>query len=876
MEVVDLEELNTLSHDTILDILKSRYARDEIYTWASRTLVAINPYKQIKNCYYQETQQKLYDSSKPHIYSIAEEALSTLKSPHSDSVDASIIVSGESGSGKTESTKHLLRYLTVLTSTHQQASHIEKHILASNPVLEAFGNARTSYNDNSSRFGKYIILQYGAEQQLVGAHIQAYLLEKTRVVHQGLGHSNFHVFYQFLEGLTVTERGRYLPDCETYNYAQSPCNDTKSSCWADTLSALARSGFTQSNIDDICSTLGAILCLGNIELREDSLADRVEIAGTSEACMTKASSLLGIEVPTLERLLSYRCISASHARRRSVFHSPCTLAEAKARKGCLAKLLYDRLFCWLVEKINASIKCKDYKSFIGLLDIYGFESFQENSLEQLCINYANERLQQYFIQHYLRDLQAEYEEEGIVWQHVNITSDNISCIQLISGKQGIFALLNEECHLSRLHPKENLSELVFSSIGPHSHLKCSQKDLIRKRFGICHYADTVTYSSDSLVEKNKDLIPPDIIDTISGSRQSFISHLLDAVSTSDKPKQQKKTVLSRFKNSLDELLSALRTTECQYIRCIKPNREAKPGFLDIAYMDRQLKACGVMETVRIRSQVYAHRSRYEHFLSTYKTLRPHSILLSEDKENELPSSSRAVRQRRRTLLPSAELNRSVSEVMGGSVDAQSPQGRKSTCKKTCRMILLSVLGPDMVTGNVVFGTTKLFIKSLRVVDLLDSAVHKKLSAAAFTIQCIWRRHHRRKRQLLFSHSAAVIVRAMRRIMEGKRLQHSNHGLTRKHLSVRPNTPLTTEADQDVSAKPADPIFKKQQAARPCSSYKILFRKPGLVSIRRVCNVRLAERFHVRVSSLLKHSHIPSVHDSQSCSLVDCMSDRLDK
>ncbi|KAF4012053.1 hypothetical protein G4228_004144 [Cervus hanglu yarkandensis] len=513
---------------------------------------------------------------RPHIFTVGEQTYRNVRSLI-EPVNQSIVVSGESGAGKTWTSRCLMKFYAVVAASptswesHKVAERIEQRILNSNPIMEAFGNACTLRNNNSSRFGKFIQLQLNGAQQMTGAAVQTYLLEKTRVACQAPSERNFHIFYQALAGLLHLGNTRFA---DSGNEAQ-PCplvNDAQ------------------------CSVRTSALLLG---LPEDHLLETLRI----------------------------RTIRAG--RDQQVFRKPCSQAECDTRRDCLAKLVYARLFDWLVSVINSSICATpdSWTTFIGLLDVYGFESFPNNSLEQLCINYANEKLQQHFVAHYLRAQQEEYAVEGLAWSFVSY-QDNQPCLDLIEGSPvSICSLLNEECRLNRPSSAAQLQTRIESALTGRPRLG---RDRLSPEpsFIVLHYAGPVRYRTAGLVEKNKDPVPPELTRLLQQSQDPLLKVLFPAdpeEKSQEEPSGQNRapvlTVVSKFKASLEQLLQVLHGTTPHYIRCIKPNSQAQAQIFHREEVLSQLEACGLVETIHISAAGFPIRVSHRNFLERYKLLR---------------------------------------------------------------------------------------------------------------------------------------------------------------------------------------------------------------------------------------------------------------
>lgn len=451
----DLTKVNPVTLETVLRCLQARYSADTFYTNAGCTLVALNPFKPVPQLYSSELMREYHAAPqpqklKPHIFTVGEQTYRNVKSLI-EPVNQSIIVSGESGAGKTWTSRCLMKFYTVVATSptsqesHKIAERIEQRILNSNPVMEAFGNACTLRNTNSSRFGKFIQLQLNRAQQMTGAAIQTYLLEKTRVARQASNERNFHIFYQICKGASAKERLQWhLPEGAAFSWLPNPEWSLEEDSFEVTREAMLHLGIDVPTQENIFKVLSGLLHLGNLHFAEfDDEAQPCQLKPNANCSLSTSASLLLLPEEPLLDTLRIRTIRAG--RQQQVFRKPCSQAECDTRRDCLAKLVYARLFDWLVSVINSSI-CADpgsWTSFIGLLDVYGFESFPDNSLEQLCINYANEKLQQHFVAHYLRAQQEEYAVEGLEWSFVNY-QDNQTCLDLIEGSPiSICSLINE-------------------------------------------------------------------------------------------------------------------------------------------------------------------------------------------------------------------------------------------------------------------------------------------------------------------------------------------------------------------------------------------------------------------------------------------------
>uniref|UniRef100_A0A3Q2XBR0 Myosin IH n=1 Tax=Hippocampus comes TaxID=109280 RepID=A0A3Q2XBR0_HIPCM len=617
------------SETAFLDNLRKRFHENLIYTYIGTLLVSLNPYKELD--IYSKKQMDTYMGVNffelpPHIYALADNVFRTMMSEFNNHF---ILISGESGAGKTEACKKILHFYAVSCPSTKILNNVRDRLLLSNPVLEAFGNAKTLKNDNSSRFGKYMDIQFDHQGGAVGGHILSYLLEKSRVVHQNHGERNFHIFYQLVDG-GDEDLLRWLGlrrDCQHYNYlVQGDCAKVSSvndrSDWRTVRKALSVVDFSESDVEHLFGIVASVLHLGNLKFEADT---RGYAALHNSQEMHWLSKLLGIPAQVLQQGLTHRKIEA---KTEEVF-SPFSVDHAVYARDALAKAVYGRTFNWLVNKINESLANVDSsrKTVIGLLDIYGFEVFTVNSFEQFCINYCNEKLQQLFIQLTLKSEQAEYEMEGVEWEPVPYFNNKIICDLVEEKHRGIISLLDEEC----LRPGEatdfTLLEKMEEIIGGHPHFvthkladQKTRKSLARGDFRLLHYAGEVTYSVVGFLDKNNDLLYRNGKEVMQQSKNLIIKHCFPP----SEPDQKKRpeTVVTQFKSSLVGLIEILGTKEPWYVRCIKPNEAKEPGRFDDVLVRHQVKYLGLMEHLRVRRAGFAYRRKYEIFLQRYKPLCP--------------------------------------------------------------------------------------------------------------------------------------------------------------------------------------------------------------------------------------------------------------
>ena len=572
-----------------------------------------------------------------------------------DNKNQTIVVSGESGAGKTVSAKYIMRYFATRESPDQPGkrtkgisdamSETEEQILATNPVMEAFGNAKTTRNDNSSRFGKYIEILFDKKTEIIGARIRTYLLERSRLVFQPLKERNYHIFYQLVAGATEAERQEWgllpIEHLEYLNQGGAPVIDgvDDKAEFNATRQSLTTIGVSPNKQNEIFRLLSALLHLGNIKItttRTDS------VLPSTEPSLMKACHMLGVDAGEFAKWT----VKKQLITRGEKIMSNLTQQQAVVVRDSVAKFIYSALFDWLVQSINAGLATEEVSNravtFIGVLDIYGFEHFAKNSFEQFCINYANEKLQQEFNQHVFKLEQEEYLKEEIDWTFIDF-SDNQPCIDLIEAKMGILSLLDEESRLPMGSDEQFVTKLH------HNFANDKSKYYKKPRFGkssftVCHYAIDVTYESDGFIDKNRDTVPDEHMEVLRNASNPFLGEVLDAASAvrdkeaasmtaSTKPvatpgrrpgvaANRKPTLGGIFKSSLIELMNTINSTDVHYIRCIKPNEGKEAWKFEGPMVLSQLRACGVLETVRISCAGYPTRWTYEEFALRYYMLIP--------------------------------------------------------------------------------------------------------------------------------------------------------------------------------------------------------------------------------------------------------------
>lgn len=671
----NLIKLPFLNEPAILHCLQERYEAGLIYTYTGPILIAVNPFKRV-NLYTQAILDEYYNKGlmksmgadvgtelSPHVYAIADNAYRQMMgvivrgNSNDKSGDQrcnqSILISGESGAGKTESTKVVLSYLTTVgraidSSESFQGSIMEK-VLQSNPILEAFGNAKTKRNDNSSRFGKFIQLNFNRRGNLIGGSIKTYLLEKVRLPLQQTGERNFHIFYQLVAGSSEEERRRLgLTRLEDFNYTSKSgiflLNNVNDAEEFETLkSALSTLKFAEADQNHLLDIVSGILHLGQLQFQSfvDGEGEGSVVESTPEnvSSLELCTSLLGLTASQLTDALTIRQISAAG----ETYFKKMTKLQAADGRDALAKAIYGKLFDWIVATINTRIEVDpvNVKATIGVLDIFGFESFAINSFEQLCINYANETLQQQFNQFIFKLEQIEYEREKIEWSFIQFP-DNKDCLELIEHKiHGIFSMLDDECRLPKASD-EKFASRMYKEYAANGRFGATAAQKRSGKFSVNHYAGSVEYTVVTFVEKNKDELPKEANNLLQSSSnqllKTFFRPAISAaaidVDTAVIPAAKRKSlgapkpaaaavvqsVGTQFKDQLNNLMSTIYATAPHYIRCLKPNDQNVADNFTRLRITEQLRYGGVLEAVRVARSGFPVRLAHEEFYRRYKMI----------------------------------------------------------------------------------------------------------------------------------------------------------------------------------------------------------------------------------------------------------------
>ncbi|XP_036603324.1 myosin-14 isoform X1 [Trichosurus vulpecula] len=654
----DMADLTCLNEASVLHNLRERYYSSLIYTYSGLFCVVINPYKQLP--IYTEAIVEMYRGKKrhevpPHVYAVTEGAY---RSMLQDREDQSILCTGESGAGKTENTKKVIQYLAHVASSpkgrREQGAptpasmvaygELERQLLQANPILEAFGNAKTVKNDNSSRFGKFIRINFDVAGYIVGANIETYLLEKSRAIRQAKDECSFHIFYQLLGGAgEQLKEDLLLQPCSEYRFltngpSSSPGQERE--LFHETLESLRVLGFTHEEIVSMLRVVSAVLQFGNISLKKERHSDQATMPDNTAA--QKLCRLLGLGVTDFSRALLSPRIKVG----RDYVQKAQTKEQADFALEALAKASYERLFRWLVLRLNRALdrSPRQGASFLGILDIAGFEIFQLNSFEQLCINYTNEKLQQLFNHTMFVLEQEEYQREGIPWTFLDFGLDLQPCIDLIerpANPPGLLALLDEECWFPKATDK-SFVEKVAQEQGGHPKFQRARQLRDQADFSVLHYAGKVDYKANEWLMKNMDPLNDSVaallhqstdkltaeiwkdVEGIVGLEQ--VSSLGDGGAPGGRPRRGMfRTVGQLYKESLSRLMATLSNTNPSFVRCIIPNHEKRAGKLEPRLVLDQLRCNGVLEGIRICRQGFPNRILFQEFRQRYEILTPNAI-----------------------------------------------------------------------------------------------------------------------------------------------------------------------------------------------------------------------------------------------------------
>ncbi|SCU88056.1 LADA_0E07910g1_1 [Lachancea dasiensis] len=707
----DMSELTHLNEPSVLHNLENRYADDNIYTYSGLFLVAINPYANIR--IYSQEYISLYHGSprednKPHIFAVAEEAyqnLLTLKR------DQSILVTGESGAGKTENTKKILQYLASITSEDKlvpSESHesFELKILQSNPILESFGNAQTVRNNNSSRFGKFIRIEFDEMGKINGARVDWYLLEKSRVIHQTSRERNYHIFYQLLAGMSMQDLRKFGLDTNSirdYRYLRESNASIPGIDDAQDFHALLASfkvvGFCENEINAVLTCIAIILHIGNIEFTSER-AEQATISGSIETLC----QLLGVEQNEFKTAVLKPRTKAG----KEWVTQAKNAGQARFILNSISRSIYENLFAHIVQKINDNLDHGSMtENYIGLLDIAGFEIFTHNSFEQLCINYTNEKLQQFFNHHMFVLEQNEYIRENVQWNYVDYGKDLQSTIDLIEKKDhspGILPLLDEASILPNSTDESFYSKLITFCDDKSTKFKRSKKD---RSFVLKHYAGDVEYNVDGWLSKNKDPLSANVLQLLSNSKNELISQFYNE---NQNRASSFKTNSARHSEQLSSLLKRLSSTEPHFVRCIIPNSKKKAHDFNRKLILDQLLCNGVLEGIRIAREGYPNRIFFKEFFQRYKILSDEYRFSHNSKKNcEI-------------VLSSLQLDPSVFKVGNSKLFFKAGVLASLEAKKEDRITSMVTRLNARINGNIMRASTSDKLNKLQAAQVIRAAL----------------------------------------------------------------------------------------------------------------------------------------------------------
>ncbi|KAM9350725.1 myosin-7B-like [Symphorus nematophorus] len=643
--IEDMAMLTHLNEASVLFNLRRRYSMWMIYTYSGLFCVTVNPYKWLP--VYSADVVAAYKGRRradtpPHIYAIADNAYTDLLQNRENQ---SMLITGESGAGKTVNTKRVIQYFAIVAALGEnvkKGGSLEDQIIEANPAMEAFGNAKTIRNDNSSRFGKFIRIHFGPTGKLASADIDIYLLEKSRVVFQQPGERSYHIYYQILSNHKPELQDMLLVTTNPYDYHFCSQGETKVEGISDgeelklTDHAMDTLGFTPEEKYGCYKIVGAIMHFGNMKFKKKQREEQAEADGTES--VDKAAYLMGISsADLLKGLLNPRVKVGNEFIVKGQ-----TVEQVNYAVAALAKATYDRMFKWLVSRINSSLyTALPRQYFIGVLDIAGFEIFEFNNFEQLCINFTNEKLQQYFNHHMFILEQEEYKTEGIEWTFIDFGLDLQACIDLIERPMGILSIMEEECMFPKATDHSFKTKLYDNHLGKSPNFQRPRLDKKRKyetHFEVVHYAGVVPYNITGWLDKNRDPLNETVVALFQKSSSKLMAGLFENYISSEMagdPKADTKhrkrkaasfqTVSQLHKENLNKLMANLRSTQPHFVRCIIPNESKNPGVMDPFLVLHQLRCNGVLEGIRICRKGFPNRILYAEFKQRYRILNPNAI-----------------------------------------------------------------------------------------------------------------------------------------------------------------------------------------------------------------------------------------------------------
>ncbi|XP_036391350.1 unconventional myosin-Ie-like [Megalops cyprinoides] len=705
--VDDMVLLTKINEDAIVENLKKRYMDDYIFTYIGPVLISVNPFKQMP--YFGDKEVEMYQGAAqyenpPHIYALADNMYRNMMI---DRENQCVIISGESGAGKTVAAKYIMSYISRVSGGGPRVQHVKDIILQSNPLLEAFGNAKTLRNNNSSRFGKYFEIQFSSGGEPDGGKISNFLLEKSRVVMRNPGERSFHIFYQLIEGASGDQKSHLgITDLDYYSYLNQSgsykvddINDR--SDFQETMHAMGVIGIKPEDRALVLQIVAGVLHLGNISFKEAGNYAAVE----SEEFLAFPAYLLGIDQQRLKEKLTSRTMDSKWGGKSESIDVTLNVEQACYTRDALSKALHARVFDFLVESINKAM-VKDHQELnIGVLDIYGFEIFQKNGFEQFCINFVNEKLQQIFIELTLKAEQEEYVQEGIRWTPIEYFNNKIVC-DLIESKNppGIMSILDDVCatmHAVGEGADQTMLQKLRMQINSHEHFNSWNQGFI-----IHHYAGKVSYDAEGFCERNRDVLFTDLIELMQSSDISFIRAMFPESLNADK-KGRPTTAGSKIKKQANDLVGTLMKCTPHYIRCIKPNETKKPKDWEESRVKHQVEYLGLKENIRVRRAGYAYRRVFRKFLNRY------AILTKET----WPTWRGDERQGVLHLLRSVNIDQDQFQL----------------------------------------GRTKVFIKAPESLFLLEETRERKFDGYARAIQKAWRKYVARKKYVQMREEASDLL-----------------------------------------------------------------------------------------------------------------------
>ncbi|CAB4008892.1 unconventional myosin-Ie-like isoform X2, partial [Paramuricea clavata] len=614
--VEDMVLLPKIQESSIVENLKKRFMDDLIYTYIGDVLIAVNPFKQLS--YFTEKEIYQYQGAAtyenpPHIYALAD---SMFRNMLIDIESHCVIISGESGAGKTVSAKFIMSYLAKVSGGGPNVQRVKDVILESNPLLEAFGNAKTVRNNNSSRFGKYVEIQFTRGGEPIGGKISNFLLEKSRVVLQNPGERSFHVFYQICAGsssedkemLGVSDASYFFYLNQSGTYEVEGTDDKKE--YEETRMAMETMGISLEDQATVFQLVAGILHLGNVCFVEEGNYAKPE----NDEYLEFPAYLFGIESTALREKLISRVMDSKWGGKSEIINMTLNVEQATYTRDALAKALYSRIFDYLVKRVNMAMKTDKEEMNIGILDIYGFEIFEKNGFEQFCINFVNEKLQQIFIELTLKAEQEEYVQEGIKWTPIDYFNNKIVC-DLIEAKRpqpGIMCILDDVCatmHAQGEGADMKLLQKLEGAISTHQHYNGFSSG-----FTIHHYAGKVTYEAEGFCERNRDVLFTDLIELMQSSSTPFLRQLFPE-NTQGERKGKPTTLGSKIKTQANQLVDRLTKCTPHYIRCIKPNETKKARDWEGDRVKHQVEYLGLKENIRVRRAGFAYRREFDKFLT---------------------------------------------------------------------------------------------------------------------------------------------------------------------------------------------------------------------------------------------------------------------